>query len=103
MTRLVAASIAIVLLFVPELPGQIQTGRIVGTVYDPNKALVPNASITVTNRGTNVATKVSTNELGRYVVPALNTGVYDVSVTASAFRTSVQPRIDMEIVKDVLL
>jgi hypothetical protein len=82
---------------------QIQTGRIVGTVYDPNKAVVPNATVTVTNKGGNASLKVSTNETGRYVVPALNPGVYDVSVSASGFRTSVQAGVEMEVGKDLLL
>jgi HEAT repeat protein len=34
---------------------QIQTGRIAGTVYDPNKAVVPNATVIVTNTETKVA------------------------------------------------
>src|SRR5262245_56499952 len=102
--RLVAAvSTVFALLFAVELPGQIQTGRIVGTVYDPNKAVVPNALVTVTNKGTNVAIKASTNELGRYVVPSLNPGVYDVSVVAPGFRTSMQAGIEMEVGKDLLL
>jgi hypothetical protein len=45
-----------------RLPAQIQTGRIVGTVFDPNKAVVPGATITVTNKATNVQIKVSTND-----------------------------------------
>jgi hypothetical protein len=85
------------------LMGQIQTGRIVGTVYDPNKAVVPNAAVTVTNKGTNVATKVTTNETGRYVVSSLNPGTYDVSVVASGFRTALQSGIEMEVGKDLLL
>jgi hypothetical protein len=97
-----AASVALASLFVFPLSAQIQTGRITGTVFDPNKAVIPNASVTVTNRGTNVATKVNTNETGRYVVPSVNPGLYDVSVTVTGFRTSVHP-IEMEVGKDVLL
>ena len=57
---------------------QIQTGRIAGTVYDPNKAVVPNATVTVTNNETKVAQKVLTNGAGDYVVPALNPGLYEI-------------------------
>ena len=54
---------------------QIQTGRIAGTVYDPNKAVVPNATVTVTNTETKVAQKVLSKSAGEYVVPALNPGI----------------------------
>ncbi len=83
--------------------GQIQTGRIGGTVYDPNKAVVPNAQITVTNRETKVAQKVSTNGAGGYVVPALNPGIYEVSVRAAGFRTAVHSGVEMQVGKDLLL
>ena len=35
---------------------QVQSGRLVGTIYDPNKAAVPKATVTVTNPATNMAT-----------------------------------------------
>ena len=73
---------ALSLILSQGLWGQIQTGRISGTIYDPNKAVVPNATVTVTNKATNVAHKIVSNETGGYVVPALNPGLYDVSVTA---------------------
>src|SRR6476620_10435909 len=101
MRCLLLATLAAIL--VAPLPGQIQTGRIVGTVYDPNKAVVPKASVTVVNKNTNVTAKVSTNETGRYVVPSLNPGGYDVSVTAPGFRTSVQAGVEMDGGKDLLL
>src|SRR5436190_15745857 len=94
---------AIALALVQGLPGQIQTGRISGTIYDPNKAVVPNATVTVTNKATNVAQKIVSNETGGYVVPALNPGLYDVSVTAPGFRTTVRSGVEMLVGKDLLL
>jgi hypothetical protein len=85
------------------LSAQIQTGRIAGTVYDPNKAVVPSATVTVTNRDTKIAQKVTTNGTGGYVVPALNPGMYTVSAAASGFRTAVQSGVEMQVGKDLLL
>src|SRR4051812_24594692 len=103
MHRPLLAFIVYAWMLVSPLPGQIQTSRIVGSVYDPNKAVVPRAAVTGVNKNTNVATKVSPNETRRDVVPSLNPGVYDVSVTAPGFRTSVQAGIEMEVGKDLLL
>src|SRR5450756_1341039 len=98
-----AARILIALLSIQSLLGQIQTGRIVGTVYDPNKAMVPNATLLVTNKDTKVAHKLSTNGMGGYVIPALNPGVYDVSATAPGFKTSLSAGIEMQVGKDLTL
>src|SRR5450756_2395993 len=98
-----AARILIALLSIQSLLGQIQTGRIVGTVYDPNKAVVPNATLLVTNKDTKVAHKISTNGMGGYVVPALNPGVYDVSATAPGFKTTVIAGVEMQVGNDLLV
>jgi carboxypeptidase family protein len=82
---------------------QIQAGRIVGTVYDPNKAVVPNAIVTVTNKATSVARRVNTSDIGGYVVPSIDPGVYDVSVTAPGFRTTVRADVEMQVGKDLIL
>src|SRR5437016_12082865 len=82
---------------------QIQTGHISGTIYDPNKAVVPNATVTVTNKATNVAQKIVSNDTGGYVIPALNPGLYDVGVTAPGFRTTVRSGVEMLVGKDLLL
>lgn len=94
---------AVASLAATALYGQIQTGRIAGSVYDPNKAVVPSATVTVTNRETKIAQKVTTNGTGGYVVPALNPGLYDVSAAAAGFRTAVQSGVEMQVGKDLLL
>ena len=60
MKRNVASKVLVIaslLLFavvpIQSLLGQVQAGRIVGTVSDPNKAVVPNAKVVITNTGTN--------------------------------------------------
>src|SRR5215471_4047745 len=98
-----AMRLLVVLLSVTSAVAQIQTGRIVGTVFDPNKAVVPNATVTVTNRETKVAQRVVTNGTGEYVVPSLNPGIYEIHVSASGFRTVVQSSVEMQVGKDLLL
>ncbi len=83
--------------------GQVQTGRLAGTVFDPNRGAVPNASVTVTSQATNVATRMTTDGQGAYVVPALNPGVYTVTVTAPGFRTTSRPGVEMQVGKDLHL
>ena len=83
--------------------GQVQTGRLTGTVFDPNKSVVPNASVTVTSQATNVATRVTTDGQGAYVVLALNPGRYTIAVTAPGFRTMSRPGVEMQVGKDLHL
>jgi hypothetical protein len=42
--------------------GQAVYGSIFGTVTDPSGAAVPNATVTITNIGTNVSVTTKTNE-----------------------------------------
>src|SRR5262249_29734168 len=59
---------------------QVQTGRIVGTVRDPQQATVGKATVTVTASATGEAQTVTANEHGDYVVTPVNPGRYDISV-----------------------
>ncbi|HEV8592917.1 MAG TPA: TonB-dependent receptor [Pyrinomonadaceae bacterium] len=70
---------------------QSNTGSITGVVADPNGAVVPNATVNVTNQGTNEKRTVQTDSEGRYEVPSLPTGVYTVEASGSGFAaTSVK-------------
>lgn len=66
--------------------GQSNTGTIVGQVEDQNGAAVANATVTVTNVGTNETRTAQTNEDGFYEVPSLSTGVYKITATAGGFQ-----------------
>jgi hypothetical protein len=64
---------------------QTATGEIRGTVSDPNGAVVPGATVEVTNDQTGVKNETTSNDAGLYVVPQLPVGVYTVTVTQSGF------------------
>src|SRR5262249_12580949 len=65
-------------------------GSIVGNVTDPTGAVIANARVTVTERGTGFARTAVTDTDGRYVLTSLRPAQYDLSVEASGFRTFSQ-------------
>ena len=73
------------------------TGRIAGTVKDPNGAVIVGAEVTVTSLATAEERKVTTDAEGNYTVPLLSPGTYRVSVTANGFK-----RAEIESVRVVI-
>src|SRR4051794_7913219 len=75
--------------------GQLQAGRIVGTVYDPQHATVPSAVVSVIDLATNLSKRVTASSTGDYVVTPLDPGTYRISATATGFQTTVQDGIEL--------
>jgi hypothetical protein len=93
-----ALSLLIVLLLTlgrtPRVSAQgTETGRIVGTVTDPAKAVVPQADVSVTNEATGVERTGKTNGAGLYEFAALPVGSYTVRVGKAGFATTEIPHI----------
>jgi hypothetical protein len=61
-------------------------GSITGTVYDPAKAVVPGATVVVTNTDTGLSTRITTNERGYFEANLLLPGNYSVAATATGFK-----------------
>jgi len=61
-------------------------GSIFGTVSDKSGAVIPNATITVTDEAKGTQVTVTSNGSGDYSVPHLISGVYDLKVVASGFK-----------------
>lgn len=72
------------------LSAQTATGIITGTVTDATGAVVPSASVTVTNKATGIARTLSANAEGLFSAPALTAGDYEVRVEMQGFRTEVR-------------
>jgi len=85
--------LAIVVLSVLSVMAQTNRGGIVGTVMDQTEAVVPGATITVTNIGTNEVRKVTTTEHGTYAVMDLEPVMYRLEVEAPGFKRAVVDKV----------
>ena len=88
---------ALCILFSPSAFAQLQTGRLLGTVYDQQHAGIPGAIVTVTNLATSVARSVTSDGEGNYVITPLNPGMYKVSAELSGFQTTVRDNIELTV------
>ena len=70
-------------------------GSIVGTVSDPSGAVVPGATITVTDMGTGAARSTTSNQQGAYSLSAMRPSQYKITVEAPAFRTFSQSDVTL--------
>src|ERR1700688_1196919 len=89
-------SLAILLLFTSAASAQLTTADILGTVTDPTGAVVPNASISLTNLGTNERRTGQSNSSGEFIFTLLSVGHYSITVKASGFQASVTKDLAVE-------
>jgi hypothetical protein len=85
--RAIASLLGTRLLFCSLAFGQ-GTGVIVGTVADESGAVIPNVTVTITNKATGFARTAATNSVGYFSAPALPAGEYQVKAESSGFKTS---------------
>ncbi|MBX7175110.1 MAG: carboxypeptidase-like regulatory domain-containing protein, partial [Pyrinomonadaceae bacterium] len=77
-SRLIFISI-LVFIYSLSVIGQTNRGGITGTVTDPKGGVIPGATVTITNVGTNRKTVLTTSSEGTFSVNALDPVVYDIS------------------------
>jgi hypothetical protein len=66
---------------------QTDTARVVGTITDQTGAVVPNATVAVTNLATGLTVTVKTGGVGEYAINALPVGKYHAEVSQTGFKT----------------
>ena len=95
--------IAIVLLLalsgagVGRLNAQAATASILGSVADASGAAIPEAAVQVRNVGTGVSQTTNSNAQGRYTVPDLGIGDYEVQATKTGFSTGLHKGITLTV------
>jgi Carboxypeptidase regulatory-like domain len=96
--RLVATTVALVLLFVVlSAPAHAQfTSGLTGTVTDQTGAAVAGAKVVVTNQGTHVSRYTTTSDNGDFRITSLPGAIYTVEVQQAGFKTWVQKDLQLE-------
>lgn len=92
-----AVCIGMLMASVPSLFAQVATGRVNGTVTDLSGAVIPGATVTLTDEGTNVAQTVKSSASGDYVFEAVNPGVYTLKAEAPGFQQFISTGIHVHI------
>ncbi len=75
---------------------QSNKGTITGTVTDPNGAVVKDAKVVVTNVADGQSREATSNDDGTYSIPALDPGVYRITVDAAGFSQSVIEEVKLD-------
>src|SRR6202521_3773241 len=86
-----------------DVQAQVAGGTITGTVVDSRGRLIPNATVSITNVATGINRTVTTNEDGLYIAPNLLPATYELTFTASGFRTDVRSGIELTVGATVTL
>jgi hypothetical protein len=68
---------------------QAVTGTLLGTVTDGSGAVLPGATVTVSNSGTGLTRTLTSDENGEFTAVSLPTGTYSVKAELSGFKTAV--------------
>ena len=91
---LMLAAAALALAFSPaSANAQALYGSIVGAVSDPQGAVLPNVSVTITNTGTGLKLDTVTDDTGSYVFRNLLPGSYDMALSIKGFKEMRQSDI----------
>src|SRR6266702_1035079 len=85
------------------LSAQVTTATIAGVVQDSSGAVIPGVSVTVKNLNTGIARTVTTDEGGRYTVPDLSIGNYEVEGQLAGFQTEVRRGITITVGREAVV
>jgi hypothetical protein len=80
MTMQYCRNILVIFLCWASLNAQVTTATLYGVVRDATGAVLPGASVTATNQGTNLSREVITDERGEFALPALPAFTYTLKI-----------------------
>lgn len=81
----------------PPASAQVTAGSIAGTVRDDTRAILPGATVVVTNLQTGIEQSTTTSTVGLYQFPNVPVGGYRVKVELAGFQTQVRPEVEVRL------
>src|SRR5262245_52588665 len=93
--RLLTAALCALVPFAATLPAQVQSGTILGIVYDQSGAVIPGVSVLAINKATGQRYTGSTDGGGLYNLPSLPYGEYSLEATLQGFQTAKKDIISL--------
>jgi len=84
-------------MLVEGLNAQVLYGSVVGTVTDQSGAIVPGATVTITNVQTGQTREAISDDAGNYSIPNVLEGRYDLGVQMTGFRSYLEKGIAVSI------
>ena len=78
---------------------QLTTGSVTGTVVDATGAVIPGATVTLTNEGTGVTREQETTGSGTFNFDRLHWGLYTLRISKSGFRTHEVKAVEVSVGK----
>src|SRR5215831_2204096 len=78
-------------------------GEVTGRVTDPSGAVIPGASLTLTNVNTNAVRNVVTTEAGAYTFPSVPPGSYRLRTELPGFKTALSEPFEVQVQQVVRL
>ncbi len=102
--RHLTLGLVLLLAFAGAAGAQEARGTITGTVRDSSKAVIPGASVTITNVAMGTSVPVTTNEVGWFQAAYLIPGTYRVAVELAGFKkylreveVRINDRLELEV------
>ena len=95
--NLLSLVILLLLGFATNTFAQDVTARIDGQVLDPNGAVVPNATVTLTNTKTGEVRTVQSDDAGNYTLTQIQPGTYDLSVRSQGFKEALSKGLELSV------
>jgi len=83
-------------LFLGSCAALAQTAQVTGRVADASQAIIPGASVTITNLDTGIERVATTNGEGYFTVPSLPRGNYRVTVGKTGFKSLARPGLNLD-------
>src|SRR5260370_8241264 len=91
------SSVLLLLAGANYLAGQAATASLSGTVTDTSGASVPEATVTARNNGTGLSRSTVSDGQGRFILPDLAIGDYDVQAAKMRLQTVARKAVNLPV------